>query len=157
PGFNLGVARRVRRWRPSIAIVEYVSPTVWVWRPGRARRIARFVDHILAILPFEPEAHRRLGGPPCTYVGHPLIESLERLRPSPGEREPLGAAHPPTLIVLPGSRRGEVGRLMQPFGEAVADLVARIGPVEVVLPAISHLAGEIRARAANWPVKPTIV
>jgi len=76
PGFSLGVARRVRKWKPSIPIVEYVSPTVWVWRPGRARWISGFVDRILAILPFEPEVHKRLGGPPCTYVGHPLIQRL---------------------------------------------------------------------------------
>jgi len=82
PGFNLGVARRVRKKNPRIPIVDYVSPTVWVWRPRRAPRMARFVDHLLAILPFEPEVHERLKGPPTTYVGHPLIEKIDRLRHS---------------------------------------------------------------------------
>ena len=91
PGFNLGVARRVRRRKASIPIVEYVSPTVWVWRPGRARWISGWVDQILAILPFEPNVHLRLGGPPCTYVGHPLIERLDILRPKSGERPDLGS------------------------------------------------------------------
>ena len=82
PGFNLGVARRVRQWAPSIPIVEYVSPTVWVWRPARAGRMSGFIDHLLAILPFEPAVHEKLGGPACTYVGHPLTQRLDRIRPA---------------------------------------------------------------------------
>jgi len=87
PGFNLGVARRVRKARPSIPIVEYVSPSVWAWRPGRARWIKGFVDHILALLPFEPAVHARLGGPPCSYVGHPLTEQVGGLRPGFDEQQ----------------------------------------------------------------------
>jgi lipid-A-disaccharide synthase len=116
-----------------------------------------FVDHILAILPFEPEAHRRLGGPPCTYVGHPLIERLEQLRPREGERAAIGAASRPTLLVLPGSRHGEIKRHMHVFGAAIAKLIERIGEVELILPAVARLAPEIRARAAEWPVQPTVV
>jgi lipid-A-disaccharide synthase len=69
PDFTHRVARRVRRRNPAIPIVNYVSPSVWAWRPGRARAMKGYVDHVLALLPFEPEAHRSLGGPPCTYVG----------------------------------------------------------------------------------------
>ena len=157
PGFNLRVARRVRRQSAAIPIVDYVSPTVWAYFPGRARRMARFVDQLLAVLPFEPEVHRRLGGPPTTYVGHPLIERFGELRPGPGEREPLAPGRPPVLLVLPGSRRKEVERLMGRFGETVALIVRHFGPVEVVLPAVPELADDIRARAASWPVRPTIV
>ena len=157
PGFNLGVARRVRKKRPSIPIVDYVSPTVWVWRPRRAPRMAGFVDHVLAILPFEPEAHRRLKGPPCTYVGHPLVEKLDRLRPAPGERRPIDAVERPNFIVLPGSRHGEISRLLDVFGETVARVVAENGPMEVLLPVVPRFADEIRARTAGWPVKPRIV
>ena len=82
PGFTRGIARRVRAAQPKIPIVEYVSPSVWAWRPGRARVMRHYIDHILALLPFEPEVHRRLGGPPCTYVGHPLIEQVRDLRPN---------------------------------------------------------------------------
>ncbi len=117
PELTHAVARRVARRRPELPIVDYVSPTVWAWRAYRARRMRRYVDHVLALLPFEPEAHRRLGGPPCTYVGHPLIERLAELRPAAGERAPLGER--PLLVVLPGSRRTEIERLMTPFGEAV--------------------------------------
>ena len=157
PAFSLRVASRVRRRNRRIAIVDYVSPTVWAYFPGRARRMARFVDRLLAILPFEPEVHRRLGGPPATYVGHPLITRLGELRPGPGERPPLEAGRLPVLLVLPGSRRSEVTRLMAPFGEAVGRVAKQCGPLEVVLPAVPRLAGEIRARTAGWPVKPAIV
>jgi len=157
PGFNLGVARRVRKRRPSLPIVDYVSPTVWVWRPGRAPWMSRFVDHVLAILPFEPEVHRRLNGPPCTYVGHPLIEKLDRLRPAAGERPPIGAAERPTFLVLPGSRRAEVERLLDVFGETVARVIDESGPMEVLLPVVPRFADEIRTRTTSWPVKPVIV
>ena len=157
PAFSLRVAKRVRRLNPTIPIVDYVSPSVWAWAPWRARRMKPFVDHLMAILPFEPEVHRQLGGPPTTYVGHPLTERLGRLRPEPGDRASPGAGERPVLLVLPGSRRSEVGRLMQRFGETVKLVVDRIGPLEVVLPAVDALADDIRARAAVWPVQPVIV
>ncbi len=157
PAFSLRVARRVRRLNPRIAVVDYVSPSVWAYRPGRARAMARYVDRVLAILPFEPEVHRRLGGPPCTYVGHPLLARLDALRPAAGERADLGAGRPPVLLVLPGSRRSEVSRLTAAFGETVRRVVERLGPVDVVLPAVARLADDIRARVAGWPVKPRIV
>jgi lipid-A-disaccharide synthase len=155
PGFTHAVAKRVARARPKLPIVDYVSPSVWAWRPGRAPGMRRYVDHVLALLPFEPDAHAKLGGPPCTYVGHPLVERLAELRPSPGERPPPGER--PVMLVLPGSRHTEISRLMEPFGEAVR-LIAEAKPgLEVVLPAVPHLAGEIEARAASWPVRPEIV
>src|SRR5262249_42439174 len=85
PDFTHRVARRVRAREPGIPIVDYVSPSVWAWRPGRARAMRAYVDHVLALLPFEPAAHARLGGPPCTYVGHPLGEEIATLRPSAEE------------------------------------------------------------------------
>lgn len=157
PGFNLGVARRVRKRDPRIPIVEYVSPTVWVWRPGRARWMKPFVDRIMAILPFEPAVHQRLGGPPCTYVGHPLIERLDVLRPAAGERAPIGEAARPVLLVLPGSRTMEVEKLTDAFGAAVGELARRLGPFELILPAVPRFADEIRRRVASWPVQPAIV
>jgi lipid-A-disaccharide synthase len=157
PEFTHAVARRIRRRAPELPIVNYVSPSVWAWRPGRARRMRAYVDHVLALKPFEPDAHRRLGGPACTYVGHPLIERLAELRPSSGERPPV-AADPLRLLVLPGSRRSEVSRLMQPFGAAIGLLKSRISrPIEPVLPAVAHLAGDIAERARGWPVTPRIV
>jgi lipid-A-disaccharide synthase len=156
PDFTHRVARRIRRAARGIPIVGYVSPSVWAWRPGRARTMAAYVDHLMAILPFEPAVHARLGGPPCTYVGHPLLDRLDRLRPAEGERAPLGTAAP-VLLVLPGSRSSEIGRLTEIFGATVARLTERIGPVEVVLPAVPHLAAEIGERVGRWPLRPTIV
>jgi lipid-A-disaccharide synthase len=122
PEFTHPIAKRIRKRAPSIPIIDYVSPSVWAWRPGRARKMRRYVDHVLALLPFEPEAHRRLGGPECTYVGHPLIERLDWLRDFDpwqlGERLQLDPDQL-VLVVLPGSRTSEVGQLMRPFGEAV--------------------------------------
>ena len=156
PDFTHRVARRVRARAPQIPIVDYVSPTVWAWRPGRARKMRFYIDHVLALLPFEPEAHRRLGGPPCTYVGHPLIERLDVLRAGPGEAV-LAAEEPPLLVVLPGSRRSEVSRLMGVFGEAVGIIANRVGALDVVLPAVPHLEAMIRQAASAWPVRPRIV
>jgi lipid-A-disaccharide synthase len=157
PAFNVGVARRVRSADPSISTVHYVMPSVWAYGPGRARRMARWIDHVLAVLPFEPDVVRDLGGPPCTYVGHLLIERLDELRPGPDERPPLGAGREPTLLVLPGSRHSEIRRLLEPFGEAVARVAAAAGPIEVILPAVRHYADDIRAGVAGWAIPPTIV
>lgn len=157
PDFTHRVARRVRERAPSIPIVDYVSPSVWAWRAGRARRMREYVDHVLAILPFEPDVHKRLGGPPCTYVGHPLIEKLDRLRPKPGERPPLVLGARPTLLVLPGSRRSEVERLSACFGGAI-ERIARARPnFEVVVPAVPHLADEIRERTRSWRNNPQVI
>ncbi|MGY4289389.1 lipid A disaccharide synthetase [Bradyrhizobium sp. LM2.7] len=71
PDFTHRVARRVRARNPAIPVVDYVSPSVWAWRPGRARAMLGYVDHVLGLLPFEPEEYRKLRGPPCSYVGHP--------------------------------------------------------------------------------------
>src|SRR5690606_7493231 len=119
PDFTHAVAKRVRRRLPDLPVVDYVSPSVWAWRPGRARRMRGYVDHVLALLPFEPAAHQRLGGPACTYVGHPLIERLGELRPAHGERPPLAGGGPATVLVLPGSRRSEVSRLLPVFRETL--------------------------------------
>src|SRR5207302_6589304 len=100
PDFTHRVARRTRSRDPSIPIIDYVSPSVWAWRPGRARAMRAYIDHVLALLPFEPRAHLRLGGPPCTYVGHPLLERLTQLRPSPQEAH-RRLTDPPVLLVLP--------------------------------------------------------
>ncbi len=145
PDFTHRVARRVRKRLPDLPVVNYVSPTVWAWRPGRAPKMRAYVDHLLALLPFEPEAHRRLGGPVCTYVGHPLIERIGEMRP-PADDPDLRNASPPTLLVLPGSRRSEIERLSEDFGGAVARAVERCGPLDVVLPAVAHLEGLIRRR-----------
>jgi lipid-A-disaccharide synthase len=156
PDFTHRVARRVRRRAPEIPILDYVSPSIWAWRPGRARAMRGYVDHVLAILPFEPDAHRRLGGPPCTYVGHPLVERIADLRPGADEAA-RRLADPPMILILPGSRSGEVSRHTSVFGAAIERLRARIGPIELVLPTVPHIEHQVRESVAGWAVQPKIV
>ena len=156
PDFTHRVARRVRAALPRLPIVDYVSPSVWAWRPGRARAMRSYVDRVLALLPFEPEAYVRLGGPPCVYVGHPLIERLHELRPDPDEAR-RRASTAPLIVVLPGSRRSEVNRLMADFGGALARLRQSVGPVSLVLPTLPHIESDVRALAARWSEAPEIV
>ena len=156
PDFTHRVAKRVRARDPSIPIVDYVSPSVWAWRPGRARAMLAYVDHVLALLPFEPAAYQRLRGPPCSYVGHPLIEQIATLRPDAGEQARRDG-QPPVLLVLPGSRRSEVRHHMAVFGETLGRLQAEGVPFELVLPTMPHLEQAVREGVKSWPVQPRIV
>jgi len=156
PDFTHRVARRVRAAAPHIPIVDYVSPTVWAWRPGRAAAMRRYVDHVLALLPFEPQVHRRLGGPPCTFVGHPLAQAVATLRPSP-EEAARRAADPPLLLVLPGSRGGEIRRHLAAFGAAVGLTRGRLGAADIVLPTVPHLVERVCRDTAAWPIAPRVV
>jgi lipid-A-disaccharide synthase len=149
PDFTHRVARKVRAQLPSLPVVDYVSPSVWAWRPGRAKTMRAYVDGVLALLPFEPAAHQRLGGPACVYVGHPLIERLDELRG--------GARVPGRLVVLPGSRRSEIRRLSEDFGAAIGLVAAERNGLEVLLPTLPHIAEEVAARVASWPVKPRLL
>jgi len=155
PDFTHRVARRVRARAPRIPIVDYVSPSVWAWRPGRARSMRAYVDHLLALLPFEPKVHAELGGPPCTYVGHPIGDRVGELRPNAVEQQRRDA-DPPLLLVLPGSRSGEVARLLPPFGEAVRRVAAQAGPLEVVVPTVPHVAQRVREAVAGWGVSVSV-
>ena len=156
PDFTHRVARRVRKNAPDIPIFNYAPPTVWAWRPWRARAMRAYVDQVLAILPFEPAAFARLEGPPCTYVGHPLAERIDALRPNADEAR-RRTSDPPILLVLPGSRASEIRRLAGIFGDAIAQLSRQAGPLDVVLPTLPHIAAQVTAAVASWPVRPRIV
>jgi lipid-A-disaccharide synthase len=156
PDFTHRVAKRVRAQAPQIPIVDYVSPTVWAWRPGRARAMKPYVDHVLALLPFEPKAYRELHGPPCSYVGHPLTEQINQLRPGAEEQKRRGAS-PPLLLILPGSRRSEIKHHMTAFGMTLTRLQAEGVAFEAVLPTMPHLREAIEAALKYWKVQPRIV
>jgi lipid-A-disaccharide synthase len=156
PGYTLRVARRVHSRDSSIPIISYVSPSVWAWAPKRAQAMREYITHIMALLPFEPGVHRRLGGPPCTYVGHPLIEEASKLRPNPAEAE-RRRADPPIVLAAPGSRSGEVHRLAEIFGQALALVQEHVGTIEVVVPTVPHLLPQVTEATAGWPTKPRIV
>ena len=158
PTFSHRVARRVRARLPKVPILNYVPPTVWAWREERAARMRTYVDHAICILPFEPGTLQRLGGPPATYVGHPLmkVEALQaiiardpELRSSP--------ASPPTLLLLPGSRRGEIHRLAADFGRTLALLTERLPGLRAVLPTLERHRALIEGEVRGWAVKPEIV
>ncbi|MEI6573617.1 MAG: lipid-A-disaccharide synthase [Alphaproteobacteria bacterium] len=157
PDFTHRVARKVKAALPNIPIIDYVSPSVWAWRPGRAKEMRAYIDHVLALLPFEPVAHQTLGGPPCTYVGHPLIERKDLFDPSADE-EARRLSEPPILLVLPGSRRSEITRLMPIFGETIARTKHIHGrDFDLILPAVDHLRDEIETAAKSWAVTPRII
>jgi lipid-A-disaccharide synthase len=160
PEFTHPIAKRIRKKKPLVPIIAYVSPTVWAWRPGRARKMRPHVDHLMAILPFEPEAHRRLGGPPCSYVGHPMIEKLDWIKGLDAAelsgRLGLDPAKP-VLLVLPGSRPNEVKQLMRPFGEAVGLVQERAGPLEVIIPVVASVRPLVEDALGEWPVAPHLV
>jgi lipid-A-disaccharide synthase len=160
PELTHPIARRIRRRRPQIPIIDYVSPSVWAWRQGRARKMRGYVDHVLALWPFEPEVHARLGGPACTFVGHPLIERhpwIAGLDAAPLAARLSLAPDRPVLVVLPGSRTSEVSRLMGPFGEALDELVDRGLQFETVIPVVPWVRGLIEEQLVRWPVRPHLV
>lgn len=156
PEFTHRVARRVRARAPHIPIVDYVCPSVWAWRPGRARAMRAYVDRVLALLPFEPETMRRLGGPPTVFVGHPLGEQVARLRPNDEEAR-RRASEPPLLLVLPGSRSGEVRRMAPVFGQTLGLIAKQVGAFEVVVPAVPRLAEVVGKAVAAWPMPARVV
>jgi len=156
PDFSLRVARKVRAAAPKIPIIHYVCPSVWAWRPGRAPAMRSFIDRVLCVLPFEPEALRALGGPEGVYVGHRLAahpgvlaaRAAQAARPAGGRRQ---------LLVLPGSRRGEVRRLLGPFGETLRLLAERGNGFDVTVPTVPHVAALVEEGVSGWPVRPRVV
>jgi lipid-A-disaccharide synthase len=159
PDFTLRVARKVRAANPNIPIIHYICPSVWAWRPGRAAAMKPYVDHILCILPFEPAELERLGGPPGTFVGHRLTGDAGMRAAATAQAAPrdFPTGREKTLLLLPGSRRSEVSRLIEPFGETVSILKARDHRLRLVLPTVPHVAKLVESSVANWEQKPEIV
>jgi lipid-A-disaccharide synthase len=151
PDFTHRIAQRLKRTDPSIRTVNYVAPQVWASRQYRARKMGRYFDLVLALLPFEApffEAH----GVHAAFVGHPVIERAARMTGGDALRARLGIpANAPLLAVLPGSRMNEVRLLLPPFREAVRRLVKLFPDLACVLPTVPHVAAAVRAGTANWP------
>lgn len=150
PGFSLRVARRLKG--AGFPLVHYVAPSVWAWKPGRARKIAGYLDHLLCLLPFEPPYFER-HGLAATFVGHPVVESAQQPTDAGGLRSALGLAPgQPLLTVLPGSRRGEVERLTPVFGEVLARLAPATPGLAVVVPTVPGVRALVSERTAAWPL-----
>lgn len=152
PDFSLRVAAIVKAARPDFPTIHYVAPSVWAWRPGRAAKMAKVVDHVLALLPFEPP-YMTAAGMTCDFVGHPVVTE-----PLASDAERSAFAGPgPLLLALPGSRRGEVARLAPSFGEVVGLLKQRHPGLRVALPTVRGVAGLVRDLTAGWAVVPQII
>ncbi|MBB1491412.1 MULTISPECIES: lipid-A-disaccharide synthase [unclassified Paracoccus (in: a-proteobacteria)] len=158
PDFGLRVARIVRAAAPQVRTVHYVAPSVWAWRAGRAAKMAQVIDHVLAILPFEPPL-MRAAGMTCDFVGHPVVaEPVATPDEAAAFRATHGiAAEAPLVLCLPGSRRGEVERLGPRFDEALIRLRDRVPEIRVVLPTVSGVADMLGGMARRWPTAPVIV
>ncbi|SHL75272.1 lipid-A-disaccharide synthase [Paracoccus solventivorans] len=158
PDFGLRVARLVREAAPGIRTVHYVAPSVWAWRPGRAAKMAEVIDHVLAILPFEPPL-MRAAGMSCDFVGHPVVAEPMA---TPEEAAAFRARHDiavdaPLVLCLPGSRQGEVARLGPRFDEALMQLRDRVPELRVVLPTVPGVAAMVGQMVKRWPTAPVVV
>lgn len=158
PDFCLRVAALAKAARPGLRTIHYVAPSVWAWRPGRAARMARHIDHVLALLPFEPP-YMTAAGMSCDFVGHPVVSEPVA---TPAEAQAFRAAHgialdAPLVAALPGSRRGEVSRLIPPFGATLQLVADRLPALRVVLPTPRHLADAVAEATKDWPGDPVIL
>ena len=154
PGFNFRLARRLAD--TDIPRVHYVAPSVWAWKPGRAKKIAPLFDHLLALLPFEPPYFEAVGLP-TTFVGHPAVEQDQ-----PGDavgfrKRNAVSDHADVLVVLPGSRRSEVDRLLPIFAETVQRVCANRPDLRIVVPTVEHVRGIVSQSVQQWPGAPIVV
>jgi lipid-A-disaccharide synthase len=153
PDFCLRVAKLVKAAQPDLRTIHYVAPSVWAWRPKRAAKMAGGIDHVLALLPFEPP-YMTAAGMTCDFVGHPVVAEVLA---SVAEREAFTQTQRPMILCLPGSRKSEVSRLAPIFGQALALMAAKHPHLSVVLPTLPHLADLVQSLTQDWAVKPRLI
>ena len=156
PDFTLRAAKAIK---PAVGcpVVHYVAPSVWAWRPGRAQKMARHVDHVLALLPFEPP-YMEAAGMTCDFVGHPVVtEAVASGNDVAAFRRETGIGDARILLVLPGSRGSETGGLLPVFGPTLTRLKSDLPNLRVVVPAAPGVADQVIAAAAGWPFDPVIL
>ncbi|QND47093.1 lipid-A-disaccharide synthase [Rhizobium lusitanum] len=158
PDFTHRVAKKVRAALPDLPIINYVCPSVWAWKEYRAQKMLAYVDHVLAILPFEPAAMQRLAGPATSYVGHRLTvdASLVETRRQRALRAVSAPDGEKTILLLPGSRSTEIRQLLPIFEQAVMELSRRNDRVRYLLPTVPRQEALVRSLVENWSVKPDI-
>ena len=156
PEFSFRVAKLVKQ-ASDIPTVHYVAPTVWAWRPGRAQKIAKYIDHILALFPFEPPLMHE-AGMSCDFVGHPVVEDPIATRKEVQEfKSDFGLNSAPILLCLPGSRRSEIKRLSPIFDRALRKVIARHPKMNIVLPAAAPVADQVKNALQDWGHKPVVL
>jgi lipid-A-disaccharide synthase len=148
PDFTHRVAKRVRAARPDLPIINYVCPSVWAWRPGRAKAMRAYVDHVLTLLPFEPDALKRLEGPPGSYVGHRLVTDANVID-ARKRQEARQSGRPPHILLLPGSRRSEVAGLLGLQLDVARTIALRRPGTRFSVPAVPRLEATIRDTVAK--------
>jgi lipid-A-disaccharide synthase len=154
PDFSFRVAKKLKG--QNVPLIHYVAPTVWAWRPKRAKKIATFLDHLLVLLPFEPPYFTR-EGLACTFVGHPIVESDAAKGDAARFRTTHNIpANAPLLSILPGSRSGEISRLMPVFAETVAKLKAAHPDLHIAIPAAPGFKSSLQEQTRLWPLPVTI-
>lgn len=155
PDFSFRLAKALKG--EGIPLIHYVAPTVWAWRPGRAKKVAKIYDHLLAILPFEPPYFEKVGLP-CTFVGHTVME--QGADKGDIERFYIDMQIPRNMkiiTVLPGSRRSEIKRLAPIFAETLKQLQPMTEGFKVIVPTIPQVLDYLGPYIKNWPIKPLVV
>jgi len=156
PDFTHRVAKQLKRRAPEITIIKYVAPQVWAARPKRAETMARIMDHLLVLLPFEPkffEAH----GLDTRFVGHPVVERVEQGDGAAFRNRHGISAEAKLLAVLPGSRRGEIKLMLPVFRDTCARLVKDVPDLQTTIVTMDQVADVIKAATKNWPTSITLV
>lgn len=144
PEFAIRVAKRIRQVRPDLPMIKYGAPTVWGWRPGRAKAIKPYYNLILALLPFEPRIYQYLDGSECRYVGHPAVANLPTDNHVQRFKNKFNIADGEQILaLLPGSRKGEVNRLSEPFIQTLSLLEENKQKLRVFIPAVPHIRDKI--------------
>ncbi|WP_230171394.1 lipid-A-disaccharide synthase [Rhizobium sp. CECT 9324] len=159
PDFTHRVAKKVRQKLPDLPVVNYVCPSVWAWKEYRATAMLAYVDAVLAVLPFEPDVMRRLGGPPTHFVGHRLSShpDIVKVRNARKLKRPTAKGDPHTILLLPGSRGSEITSMLPVFGEAMQEFTRRNGPTRFLLPTVARQEARVRDMVAGWTTKPEVL
>ena len=156
PEFSLRLAKIIHS-KSDIPTVHYVAPTVWAWRPKRADKMVHFIDHVLALFPFEPPLMQR-AGMSCDFVGHPVVtDPIATNEEVAAFRDDFGIGDAPLVLILPGSRNNEISKLMAPFGETLALARQTMPDLQCVLPAAPHVVGAVQEAVQNWPIRPIVL
>lgn len=156
-GFTGRIHERLSKRGSPITRVRYAAPQVWAWRPGRAKQLARWIHHVMTLLPFEPEYFTR-ENLSAAWVGHPVLESGAEKGNAERFRKKHSIADDETVLcVLPGSRNSEVQKLSGVFGETLALLSGHLSKLRVVVPTVPNVEAKVRAAVASWPGAPIVV
>ena len=157
PDFCFRVIKKVKARSRDIPCIHYVAPSVWAWRPGRAKKVSRFLDHLLTLLPFEPPYFEK-HGLAATFVGHPIVERLSRRGDSTRFRRKYNIAEPQKILcLLPGSRMSELSRLLDKFSAATGALLQGRPNMMVVVPTLPHLKKYIHDFFAGKGINPLVI